>query len=145
MADLHSRLRSTITERLETARAATPGPWTTPGPDSVAPWMVYDADWCVATASAYDHDNPLGRPRGPAYIDPDANAAHIATNDPASMISLYEGLLRIVDEHSPREVRNRVDRWGNPMVACDSCWRQHPCPTLSILADSLGVDTGGTT
>lgn len=53
---LHSRLRSTITERLRVAQAATPGPWTTPGPRSIGQWMVYDADWCVATASAYDHD-----------------------------------------------------------------------------------------
>lgn len=62
-------------------QAATPGPWTTPGPDTVGQWVIYDDEWTIAEARAYSHNDPMSnRPgaRGPGYIDPDANAAFIA-------------------------------------------------------------------
>ena len=67
-----------IEERVD---RATPGPWHTPGPDAIAQWEIFDDEWTVASAKAYDHDDPLSnRPgaRGPGYIDPDANADFIA-------------------------------------------------------------------
>jgi hypothetical protein len=61
--------------------AATPGPWETPGPDTIGQWMISDGEWTVAEASAYSHNDPYSsKPdaRGPGYIDSDANAAFIA-------------------------------------------------------------------
>jgi hypothetical protein len=82
-----------IRARLE---AATPGPWNTSGPDTVAQWMIYDGRWCVASATAYDHNMPLSNKpgaRGPGYIDPDANAEFIAhaPEDIAWLIGQLEG------------------------------------------------------
>jgi GNAT superfamily N-acetyltransferase len=84
--DLASWLLARYAEAEQLARAATPGPWHTPGPDTVGQWQIYDAEWEVANATAYEHDEPYsGKPgaRGPGYIDPDANAAHIVALDPS--------------------------------------------------------------
>ena len=50
------------------AESATAGPWTTSGPDTIGQWVIYDSEWAVAHAAAYDHNNVLSdRPgaRGP--------------------------------------------------------------------------------
>ena len=70
--------------------AATPGPWSTSGPDTIAQWGIYDSEWLVASAKAYDHDNAMSdKPgaRGPGYINPDANAELIA-NAPSDLAYL---------------------------------------------------------
>jgi hypothetical protein len=80
-----------MTDLKALAQAATPGPWTTPGPDSPGQWMVYDYQWCIATATVYDHDEPLSnRPgaTGPGYIEADANAAYIAAASPNVVLAL---------------------------------------------------------
>lgn len=102
--DLHSRLVSSLTARLDRARAATPGPWHTPGPDSVGQWVIYDDQWAVAEVRAYSHDDPMSNKpgaRGPAYIDSDANAAYIAANAPDVEIRRVEATLRVVQRHAP--------------------------------------------
>jgi len=89
------RLQAAADRIREVAAKATPGPWNTSGPDTIGQWGIYDSDWLVATVEAYDHNERLGTARGPAYIDADANAAHIAfwSPDKAELIArLLEGM-----------------------------------------------------
>ncbi len=79
-------LLTAAADRLDTLLAeATPGPWTNLGPDSLAPWTVYDRQWSIASTTVYDHNEPLSNKpgaTGPAYINADANAAYIAAMNP---------------------------------------------------------------
>jgi hypothetical protein len=124
--DLIATLRSTIEARLETARAAAPGPW--------RPNAEHDEVLAVDGVTVCDGFALSGGQLR-------ATVEHIAANDPASMISLYEGLLRIVDEHD--------DAHECPSTSHGPAWStgwfgdSSPCPTLRILADALGIDTGG--
>lgn len=85
IASLYAFCRARCDEARAIAKAANDGPWSTPGPDTVGQWQIYDGEWEIAHASAYDHNRPLSNKpdaRGPGYIDPDANAAHIAHFNP---------------------------------------------------------------
>lgn len=98
------------------AEAATPGPWRNDG--QLDPHIVYDDDWSIAEATRYDHDQPLGASRGPGYIDPLANAAHIAAFNPATALRLLARLERAeADAARLREVvRYPVEsvEWAHP-------------------------------
>jgi hypothetical protein len=100
MKEIAEFVKARIAEDIAAARSATAGPWTTSGPDSIAQWVIFDGEWSVAEATAYDHDRPLSnRPgaRGPGYIDPDANAAHIARWNPARVLAELSAKRDIVD------------------------------------------------
>jgi uncharacterized protein DUF6221 len=113
---------------LDAARAATPGPWTTPGPDSPGQWMIYDSQWCIASATAYDHDRPMSNApsaRGPGYIDADANAAHIATWNPARVIAECEAKLARLERHRPCQdgcKTHRIGGWCHGHPGNDLRW-----------------------
>ncbi len=167
-ADLHSRIASELSRRLEVAKAATAGPWSTSGPDTIAQWTIYDHQWSVASATAYDHDQPLSnRPgaTGPGYIDPDANAAHIALHDPADAERRYTSALRVLERHA---IIHRNIGWLEPddgwqggsyaeLPVCGRCVPKHShfgsraevpegaCIEVRDLAASLGLDTEGST
>jgi Family of unknown function (DUF6221) len=93
-------------------------------------------------------------------VSGDKIAPHIARHDPARVLRECEAKRRIVEMHSPMEVREPSNRLVGPdasgyvrsqfdpgiMVVCDECgphedvkWRtggkgNHPCPTLRALA-----------
>ena len=70
-----------ITEAKALADRATPGPWAASSVESIGGGTIYDGEWSIATATIYNHDEPLSdRPdaRGPGYINTDANAVFIA-------------------------------------------------------------------
>jgi hypothetical protein len=101
--DLAAWLTRIWDEEERLAKAATPGPWQTPGPDTIAEWTVYDDQWSVASATAYDHNNPLSNKpgaRGPGYIDPNANAAFIAHNHPASVLARIAADRKILERYN---------------------------------------------
>lgn len=140
MSDLHGRLLAAVNARLELAHKATPGPWSTSGPDTIAQWEIYDHQWSVASATAYDHNDPLSNKpgaTGPAYINADANAAFIAANDPATVIRHCERDLRVLGMH----------QWRAPGVNCGcdkamcSCGEHvpWPCEELVWLAEAYAV------
>jgi hypothetical protein len=94
-------LREAAAKLRETATKATSGPWTTSGADTVGQWSVYDAEWQVASARAYNHTRSIGGRRGPGYIDPDANAAWIALASPLlaePLAVVLEALAATIDE-----------------------------------------------
>jgi hypothetical protein len=171
MPDLITTLRSTIEARLETARAAGGELWTyengTFGPLVRVGEETWDRD--VNGAMWMCEDELDGCPEiAREWV---AEGRHIAANDPASTIRLYEGLLRIAEAHTPVEenVEWPHDATGRgTALVCPEChpaeptdWHPAigeagtlpegfvpsyvlaPCPTLRILADALGIDTGG--
>lgn len=75
----------TVSELAELARLAaeaTPGPWTTGGPDSIGQWQIFDDAWEVANATAYSpKERRYGaKHSGPNAEEADANAAFIAAS-----------------------------------------------------------------
>lgn len=91
------------------ADAATPGPWTTPGSDSIGQWAIYDREWTVASAAAYSHNNVLSAEpgaRAPGYIDSDANAefiAHAREDVPALVQLAKDQASRITELEAERD------------------------------------------
>lgn len=151
MSDLHGRLLAAVNERLELARAATPGPWT-----------VEDAYARVAGCrclSCYE-DEPYGRmiPEldGPPRADTspvlyDHDASFIAANDPATVIRHGERDLKVLERH------HAVARDGSPVWASFDgtawCWcctgmdagrpmvgGAWPCDEIRDLAEAYGIE-----
>lgn len=68
----------------------------------VAGCSVYDDQWLLATIAWYDHNKPMSnRPEatGPAYINSDRLAEHIARWDPARVLAECEAKTRIVNRY----------------------------------------------
>lgn len=140
--DIHDKIRSEVERRLGIARAATPGPWT-----------VEDAFALVAgcrCGSCYESE-PYGRmipeldgpPR--ADVSPvlyDHDATYVALHDPADAIRRYEYALKVLDRHAPAADEPQLCRWcfnsGD-----EQDYFPWPCPEITDLAESLGIDTGG--
>jgi hypothetical protein len=135
-ATLHARVRAAIEHRLALARAATPGPW-----DAHAISLHMDG------SGTYRIWPPGQQQILNSYMRNSADAIHISCSDPASVLALCEGALRILDRHAPI-----VDSRGHTI--CDDCdeachWREYeaddrhhapwPCPNYTDLAAMFGV------
>jgi hypothetical protein len=125
--DIHDKIRSELERRLAIARYAprgqSDGVWSQPDAERT-PGLIVDERGEVVT---YDE----GRPDA-------AQAAHIALHDPADAIRRYEYALKVLDRHK--------FNGDQPYGAGDEClciddW---PCVEITDLAESLGIDTGGT-
>jgi hypothetical protein len=137
---LHARVRAAVEHRLALARAASPGnpegdTWTTGG---YVGWLIEDQE-----------GDPVVYDEGALT---ETQTAHIAANDPASIIALCEGALRILDRHRPvlvdeRHIDAQTDWLGRHY--CASCPAGHsayglpptwyPCPDALALAAMFGV------
>jgi hypothetical protein len=101
---LHERIAAELARRTAVANAATPGPWTTSGPDTIAEWSIYalERGWMVATAEVNDYpDSAFPKLRGGITGDEaNRNAAHIALHDPADALRRYAGELQGLERHA---------------------------------------------
>lgn len=142
MTTLHERLLAAISERERLAREATPGPWH-------QSWS-YDAD---EHGNADDSTEKHGV-MGPDARDPEdrtwetvvadglpreADAAHIAANDPATVLRECDAWRRIVERHYPL-----------PSSRCCACFSGYdprkapwPCDDIRDVAAALGVEVDG--
>jgi hypothetical protein len=126
-SDLPARISAALDRIEDTARAATPGPWSYDeravifGPHNSSIFQCAD---CEAWGEADEED-----------------AAHIALNDPAFVLAWCAGIRAVVEVHAP------VDA-GHDFAYClvcvqhdytDTMW---PCPTLTALAGAVGVEEG---
>jgi hypothetical protein len=111
MTELVEWLRACLDEDERVARAAMPGPWTTPGDDTVGEWMIYGAEWAVASAhvSEYHGDFPKLR-GGPTGDDANRNAEHIARHNPARVLAEVDAKRRLLDLFTPAPREPETDR-----------------------------------
>lgn len=133
--DLHTRLLAALDERLEIARAATPGPWHLglDGRSVMAPDDFVVHDYVVPSIGA--------RKEWPSRED----ARHIRHNDPASEIRRVEALRRVVERHAPE-----VIEWAlaPASVQCRACQYpyasedDYPCDVIRDLAAGEGIEVG---
>lgn len=147
--DLHSRIASELSRRLEVAKAADFGPWEV-GPTFGA------LDNRVYVRREGDHIDSIGTcviagqvSNMPRFRE---NAAHIALHDPADADRRYEAALRLLEHHRPVVLRGGPGgKYYETTTVCATCsppqfaefaW---PCTTLLYLAASLGLDTEGST
>lgn len=96
------------------AESATPGPWTTSGPDTIGEGVLYDSARAIAHQN-WDHPNR------------DENMAYIAAADPSTVLSLLDALAaaeeinakirKYADERAWYGARNRTV--GSQRIASD--------------------------
>ena len=162
--DLHAQLRAAVEARLATARAATPGPWfwdQTPsngwGEGEQEPVLNSSTDpepyedggqtrWSYkSVVSAWGHD-------AWGVIVEDADAAHIAANDPATVERQCLADLRRLERHGYDPDTGRCFEcmeWCDcadetPVRDCPCRGnRPHPCPEIRDLAAAYGLDIPG--
>lgn len=133
--DIHDKIRSEVERRLAIARAAD-------GHE------LFDGTGIVSMTSP---NHPKRTVALPSHI-----ATFAALHDPADAIRRYAHALKILEDHHP------VARDGSPAWASSDgrawCWTctglegagkfliaaPSPCPPITDLAESLGIDTGGT-
>lgn len=132
--DLHALLVSSLTARLERARAATPGPW--------AIWRDLDhqgfftvGDEAGIIPEGQQMTEGECNPTAHVYVEPDA--AFIAANDPAAEIRRVEALLRVVERHAPEVVTYAGGVVNTECRECEAVW---PCPTIRDLASGEGIE-----
>ena len=126
--DLPTQLRDAITAKLELARAVhavDPGSWRL-HLDRHTRWWILD---------------PTGDQL--AEVGAQQDAAHIAANDPASVIRGCERDLRILDRHTLLDLPSKhifcpPDCRGGDCRHCGIDW---PCPDVVDLAYDLGIPT----
>lgn len=127
MTDPLSWLRQAITERMELARKALPGPWHLDR-DPLRGIRVTDEAGLVVTWT------PEYYKRG------DNDALHIAANDPRDVIARCEGELGILDEHE-REYYG-CGTCIEPGSAADYDPQTWPCKTVRLLASGYRFHPG---
>lgn len=116
MPDLHSRIASELSRRLEVAKAAAPA------------W----GDVGVVVEAGAD---------GAAYTAADTTVAHVRLHDPADSIRRYEAYEEILSHADSMFAfeDEATDSWSTKGAA--SAYRT----VLRLLAASLGLDTEGST
>lgn len=151
--DLHSRLVSSLTARLDRARAATPGPWVVgrtteldwgmhpPGQigdsiiDSDGYWprsVVVEGTHVVAKGELKRSIADMARGyRDSRFV---ADASYIAANAPDVEIRRVEAALRVVQRHA--NPHGCVGPDGADWVFRREAW----CPTLVDLAAGEGIE-----
>lgn len=129
--DIHDKIRSEVERRLGIARDAAEG--------DTGEWYV-GRKWNVAIAAPVDFNmaEPLA-----AYGVAIPFSEHIALHDPADAIRRYGYALKVLDRHTPAADEPHLCRWcfnsGD-----EQDYFPWPCPEVTDLAESLGIDTGGT-
>lgn len=111
--DLHAACVAAVHARLETARAATPGPW---APD--APWLSDVVNSALLGPVA---DCSIGTVFRPQSLE---DAKHIAANDPAAIIAGCEADLERLEEHRPCDFRKAYG--PHPEHFCHGCGEPTP-------------------
>lgn len=112
-AELHAWVVAQWQAKLDTARAATAGPWDfVPAPDGS--WHIEPPDYA---------EPDVGQVAG------HADAIHIAAFDPAFAIAACEAALLRLTRCAPAEDDERVWRCGKGLFA-------HPWPCLVVLDDA---------
>lgn len=148
-ADPVAWLRAAVTERLELARKASAGPWSS--------W-IEGRDHCggdsfIQTAGDYDMTvNYQVREYGPKGIAQwQADQDYIAANDPQDTIARCEAELAILDEHGPTDWTAYGDhmcrRCHRPREEAredeDQCeWLVYPCRTVRFLFGAYRFRSG---
>ena len=141
--DLHDKIRSEVERRLAIARAATSGPWDY---HTVHPFM---------DGRVQARIGPQGKPKVLADVMHAVDMWHVAEHDPADAIRRYAHALKILDDHHP-VARDGSSAWASSAGRA-WCWTctgleaagkfliaaEAPCPPITDLAESLGIDTGG--
>lgn len=130
--DLHTTLRAAVQARLALARAATPGPWTTP-------YREHDVGWLVHNARGTEYAMTIAVMHS---VDSEADAKHIAANDPGTVIRGCERDLRVLERH--RSV-DGMGKYRDVGEYCDQCSRlsqigeMYPCPDVLDMAQAYNV------
>jgi hypothetical protein len=127
--DLTEAVRAALTAQLETARAATPGPWGPRDENGEFELSYGDFGWSIIgpAGGCETEDSEQGK----------ADAAHIAANAPDVTITRVEALLRILDEYE--QAREYYD--ANRSVPAGEL---HGLGTaIKILAEGLGIEVDG--
>lgn len=119
MDDLVAFIRARIAEERADAEAAAPGPWTTRG----CRIESADCDWesgktCI---EIYDEGGHT-----------EADACHIARQDPAATIARCDALTTLIDLHGPHP--DDPKRCGHCVGSDDYPFRERPCSTLHHVA-----------
>lgn len=128
--DLAARVRAELDEREALAKAATPGPWWNES-------RILHAPYPPGGKGAACHPATCGYGSG-TIDDPDANAEHIAANDPSSVLRQVEGLRQIVERHKP--VGAYVETNGPLCDYCSNAYSHRwPCLDVQSVAFMLGV------
>jgi hypothetical protein len=139
---LHDRLVAEVERRKALAVAATPGPWTTSGPDTIAEWMIYGEKWAVANAIVSEyHGDAMALRGGPDGDQANRNADYIAAHDPADARRRYEHYERVLERHAP--LLHRFEG-----LLCRGCYNDSklgecdpwPCDDITDLAGALDVE-----
>jgi hypothetical protein len=124
--NLHDQIRTAVTARLETARAAG---------ERSPNWRVAEDD---GFRGKVEHD---GKHYAPIIYDEgyptDAEARHIAANDPAFTIRQCERDLRVLDRHAPMDDSGDGGYCEIYHGEDESGW---PCVEVRDLADAYGID-----
>ncbi|HEX3778593.1 MAG TPA: DUF6221 family protein [Pseudonocardiaceae bacterium] len=143
--DLVVRLKAAIEAKAAKARAATPGPWFTPEPGDIAEWTVYGAlsadrrrGWAILETRQFPREcmyNEASGLRMPAMVveHANANAEHIADNDPADVLRGCDADMHMVQLHADQhECAGYGPRaYGFPYQGCD---------TLRLMAARYKID-----
>jgi len=148
---LHDRIRAAVEERKRVAEAATPGPW----------YWDQEGEWgdrgprLSSSGKQERYESPLGSGQWHEY-DPsvvsgfgydawglnvdDADAAHIALNDPARIIRDCERDLRVLERHkpSPDPEDDGVCEW---CMDYHDQYPTYPCDEIRELRDEYGAPT----
>jgi Family of unknown function (DUF6221) len=135
ITNLDERLRAAITQRLELAQAATPGPW------RVA------AEGSEGSRVAPDYQDKRERTRFIAMVngrvqpEDGRNARHIAANDPATIIRHCERDLKVLDRHRTCGTPDEIAAHPRyPNTACAHCGSNPwPCEDIEWLAEAYQV------
>lgn len=140
MTDITVMVIGRLMELKKLAEAGTPGPWMTPGSDTVGEWMIYGEKWAVAHALVnhyLDSTAPLLRD-GINGDQANINAAHIASWNPEFALRWITWGIRLVERHH----RYRLDDWErlNLNYACDACGEDWPCTEFKGLMEILGIE-----
>lgn len=137
MPDLHERLTAAVNARLEVARAARHGG---------------DGDWSQNGHSGQRIEDERGEVVVYDEGSPsEAEAEHIAANDPATVIRHSERDLRVLERHTPFEQRNwSLARGSFTEPGCEHCEltsndgealaRDWPCDDIQDLVTAYGVE-----
>lgn len=137
MTEVADFLRTRIAERRALAEAATEGPWE--GVVDHHQRGVVDASVWSDKLGYYITEKISSGERH------EADALHIAANDPAAVIADCDAKLAIVDMHPPEEIPEHSRRsWQGFTIQCASeSWKvysdaenrvEYPCRTLRLLA-----------
>lgn len=133
MTDLTKAITEALDQAERLARGASPGPWRHVGRNMIepaAPIEVTEADWGRdGHTLMFVHAN---EGQG-AWSVPDV--AHIAANDPATVLRAVAADRRVLERHAPCGRFDHNDLSGH----CGVCWKRWPCEDIRDLADRLGV------